>query len=93
MWEFMFFVFGLVFGVAGLLLFQAVRRGIAISWYEWLLGVIGVALLYLGVWHFFASLRELETAAGGLGLALLGVPGLVLLAVVWQLWRRRQAMS
>ncbi len=93
MWEFMFFVFGLAFGVAGLLLFQAVRRGTSISWYEWLLGVIGVALLFLGVWHFFASLRELETGAGGLGFAIIGLPGLILLAVVWQLWRRRQAAS
>ena len=93
MWEFMYFVFGIVLGIVGLFLFQAVRRGIAISWYEWLLGVIGVALLFLGVWHFFGSLRELETGAGGLGLAILGVPGLILLAVVWQLWRRRQAVS
>ena len=93
MWEFMFFVFGLAFGVAGLLLFQAVRRGISISWYEWLIGVIGAALLYLGVWHFFASLRELETAAGGLGFAIIGIPGLILIALAFRLtWRRHRAV-
>ena len=90
MWEFMFFMFGLVLGVVGMLLFQVVRRGVVISWYEWLIGAIGVVLLYLGVWHFFASLRELEPTAGWLGLAVIALPGIILLVVAWQLARRRQ---
>ena len=90
MWEFMFFMFGLVLGVVGMLLFQVVRRGVVISWYEWLIGAIGVVLLYLGVWHFFGALRELEPTAGWLGLAVIALPGIILLVVAWQLARRRQ---
>ena len=90
MWEFMFFMFGLVLGVVGMLLFQVVRRGVVISWYEWLIGAIGVVLLYLGVWHFFGSMRELESQAGWLGLAVIALPGIILLVVAWRLARRRQ---
>jgi hypothetical protein len=89
----MFFIFGIVFGVVGLLLYQAVRRGLAITWYQWLLGVIGALSLYFGVWHFFSSLRELETQAGLLGLAVFIILGLVLLTVAYQLWRRQRVPS
>jgi uncharacterized membrane protein len=93
MWEFMFFIFGLILGVVSLLLYQAVRRGLAITWYEWLMGVIGTILLYFGVWHFFGSLRELETQGGWLGLAILAIPGIILIIVAYQLWRRQQVAS
>ena len=94
MWEFMWFIFGLVLGVSGILVYQLARRGAVIRWYEWLIGVIGTILLYIGVWHFFGSLRELETQAGWLGLVIIGVLGLILLVVALQrVWRRNRASA
>ncbi len=82
------FVGGLVIG--GILLGLALwLRDYKIKWYEWAIGVIGLLLVGVGVWHYFASLVERFSTAGWFGLLVLGIPGLVLLVLAWQLALRR----
>lgn len=89
--SYMFFSFGLAIGIIGTLLVQAVRSGTRISWYEWILGVLGLGLVIVAVWHLFASIAELESQAGFVGLAVLGLPGILLLLAAWRLQARSRA--
>ena len=87
-------IIGIVLGALLLGLVLRLRsQGIKVSWYEWVIGIVGAILLYVGVWHLFASFGELESTAGWLGLAAIGLPALILLAVSWQLIARRQRAS
>lgn len=88
--SFMFLLFGVAIGIIGTLSFQAVRGGTKISWYEWILGVLGVGLVIIAIWHLFASIAELETQGGLIGAAVVGLPGILLLIIAWRLQTRSQ---
>ena len=60
------------------------------TWYEWLIGIIGVALLLFTVQNYFGSQAELEPKVANMFLLVTGLPALILLAVAWQLWARRK---
>ena len=87
----MWFIIALVIG-AGIasLVFWLRSRDIKVSWYEWLIGVVGFLLLLFAVQNFFASIAEVE-AAGPKFLLFIGLPALILLAIAWLLpWRRHR---
>ncbi|ACZ62473.1 dehalogenase [Dehalococcoides mccartyi] len=65
------------------------NRNLKVSWYEWLIGGIGFALLLLAVQHFFGALEELFPFAALMGLAIIGIPALILMVIAWQLVARR----
>lgn len=75
--------------VVGLVLWLR-NKGIAMKWFDWLIGALGAVLLLAAAQHLFGSLREDYSQSGLLGLAVFGLPGLILLALVWQLIARRQ---
>jgi len=68
------------------------NRGVKASWYEWLIGIVGLLLLAFTVQNYFGSMDEVETTAANLFLLVIGLPALVLLAVASLLvWRRHRA--
>lgn len=87
----MWLIIGLVVG-AGLLALALWLRGkdIKVTWYDWLIGTIGLLLLLAAAQHYAGSLVEMYPTAGWMGALIFGVPALILLAVTWQLISRRQ---
>ncbi|RAL69871.1 Tetrachloroethene reductive dehalogenase TceA membrane-bound subunit [Dehalococcoides mccartyi] len=54
-----------------------------------LIGAIGALMLLFTVQNYFGSLAEVEPKAASMFLLVVGLPGLVLLALAWQLAARR----
>ncbi len=69
------------------------KRSIKVAWYEWLIGIIGLVLLLVAVQHYFGASAELFSFAAWMGLAIIGVPALILMLVAWQLIARRAKQS
>ncbi|PPD59169.1 dehalogenase [Dehalogenimonas etheniformans] len=92
-----FIPFALIGAVVALGIFAFIkwlqRRGLKATWYEWLIGGIGLVLLLTAVQHFFGARSELFPYAAWLGFLIIGLPALILLAVAWQLITRRQKAS
>ena len=87
----MWLIIGLVAGAALLALVLWLRgRDIKVTWYEWLIGAIGLLLLLFTIQNLVGSLAELESTAAYMFLLVTGLPSLILLAVAWQLVARRQ---
>ena len=87
----MWLIIGLVAGAAILGLVQWMRsKNVSLTWYEWLIGIVGVALLLFTIQNFFGSFTELEPTAAWMFLLITGLPALILLAISWQLAARRQ---
>jgi uncharacterized membrane protein len=78
----MWFIIALLIGaaVAGLMFFLK-SRGIKVSWYEWLIGIVGVALLLFTIQNYGASLNEFESGAATTFLLVTGLPSVILLAI------------
>ena len=91
----MWFLIGLVIGAGLLALVPWLRsRSIAVKWYEWLIGVIGLGLLLFTIHDFFASFAEHEEFAAWTFLWVFGVPAIILLAVaLLLLWRRHHRIT
>ena len=93
MWLFI----GLTLGIALLLLVLWLRsRKIVLTWYEWLLGALGLALLLFSLQNYIASTAELEPMAPGMFLLVFGLPGLVLVLLSiglpwWRHFRKRRS--
>ncbi|KSV18878.1 dehalogenase [Dehalococcoides mccartyi] len=86
----MWFIIGLIIGALILgLVWSMKRNNFQLTWYEWLIGIIGLALILFTIQNFFGSLDELESKAASIFLLVVGLPGLILLAVSWQLAVRR----
>jgi len=87
----MWLIIGLVAGAAILGLVQWMRsKNVSLTWYEWLIGIVGLALLLFTIQNFFGSFAELEPTAAWMFLLVTGLPSLIFLAVSWQLIARRQ---
>lgn len=87
----LWFVIGLI--VAGGVAFLIMRlrsRGVAVTWYQWLIGAVGLLLILGAIQHNLGSQVEGFPTAAWMGALVLGLPGLILLAVAWQLIARRQ---
>ncbi len=84
-------IFGILLGAGVLAVILWLRnRGSKVTWYEWLIGVIGVLLLVTATQHYIASMAEMYITAAWLGALIFGLSGIILLAVVWRLIARRQ---
>ncbi|ACZ62462.1 MULTISPECIES: hypothetical protein [Dehalococcoides] len=92
-----FIPFALIGAVAAIGIFEFFkwlqRKNIKANWYEWLIGVVGFALLLLAVQHLFGAMTELFTFAAWMGFAIIGIPALVLMVIAWQLVARRAKQS
>ena len=87
----MWFIIGIVAGVAVLALVLWLRsRNLAVKWYEWLIGALGLVLLLYTIQNVVGLLTEIEPTATWMFALVIGLPALILLAVAWQLVARRQ---
>lgn len=87
------FWIGLFWGIAiGLGAMFVVHKGIAVKWYEWVLGGIALLLLTITVQHYFGSMNEYEPTAAWMGVLVLGILTLLFAGVTFQLvWRHNKA--
>jgi hypothetical protein len=86
----MMFIVGIIVGIAVLAVLAWLRsKNIALKWYEWLIGILGLLALAFTVQNFFASFIELEPDAAWMFLLLTGLPAIILLVVAWRLIARR----
>jgi len=77
-------------GLLALVLWLRSRR-IVVTWYEWLIGVVGLLLLLFTIQNFAASFAEFEPIAPWRFLLVFGLPAIILLAVAWLLpWLRHR---
>ncbi len=87
----MWLIIGLIIGAALLRLELWVRnKNLAVTWYDRLIGAIGLLLLMFTIQNFFGSQAELESTAASMFLLVTGLPAIILLAAAWQLIARRQ---
>jgi uncharacterized membrane protein len=87
----MWLIIGLIAGAAALGLVLWMRgKDVAVKWYEWLVGALGLVLLLFTIQNFAGSIAELESTAANMFLLVTGLPAIILLAIAWQLVARRQ---
>lgn len=72
-------ILGLLIGAG--IYWLATQNKFKLTWYEWVLGVLGVILVLFALQNYSASQFELEPRAGGIMLWMFGLPGLVLMAI------------
>ncbi len=90
----MWFIIGIGIGAAVLTLVLWLRsRNIKVTWYEWLIGALGLALLLYTIQNVVGFLTEIEPTATWMVALIIGLPAIILLAVSWQLIARRQRAS
>ncbi len=78
-------ILGVVVGVG----FILAARKVKLTWYEWLLAVLGTILILFAIQNYGASQLELEPRAASILLLMFGLPGVILAAIGFILpWRR-----
>ncbi|ADJ26787.1 reductive dehalogenase anchoring protein [Dehalogenimonas lykanthroporepellens BL-DC-9] len=88
----MWLIIGLLLGALLIWLISFLKdKGITMKWYEWVIGLIGVALLLFTIQNYVGSLAELEPTAANMFLLVTGLPAVILLVVTWQLVVRHKA--
>ena len=88
----MWLVIGLIIGAGLLWLVSWMKsKNMAFKWYEWLLGVIGLAMLLFTIQNFFGSQAELEPKAASMFLLVTGLPAVILLVLTGVLAARHKA--
>lgn len=92
------FMWGVIFAAlaVGITLFiqWSRRRGIRIAWYDWLMGLLGLALFLFTVQNFVGSFLESEPQAGWMFLLFPGLPSLMLIGIAaLAIWRRSRAAA
>lgn len=89
------FILGMFLTLVTLALLYWLRiKMIRLTWYEWGLGVIGMAIILFAAQNTIGSFMELESKAGLMFLFFPGLIGLVILALAVRLaWQRRRVAS
>ena len=76
------FILGLIFGAIIIFcLTYASLKKISVRWWEWILGILGIALLYFAILNFDGGLYEQTTQAAWMFLLVFAIPAIILLAV------------
>ena len=91
----MWFIIALIVGagVVGLVMWLR-SQGVKISWYEWLIGIVGLGMLLFAIQNYQGFTAELEPSAPGLVLLVMGLPALVLIAIAGLLiWKRQRSAA
>ena len=87
----MWFISALIVGTAlTALVFWLRGKSVKVAWYEMLIAVIGVLLILFSLQNYFGFTAEFESSAATTALLVMGLPGLLLLAVAGVLVSRRQ---
>lgn len=90
----MFFLIGLAIGVGLLALAWWLRnKSIAVKWYDWLIGITGLALLLYAISNI-TSFAASENSAPLIIFLIIGVPSLVFISIAALLpWLRHRKSS
>jgi len=84
----------IVGGLVGALVLWLRAKDIKVSWYEWLIGVIGLLLLLFTIQNYFAVQAEWESDAANMFILVTGLPAVILMVVAGLLsWRRQRAAA
>lgn len=90
----MWLAIGLILGVGVLWLVNWMKsKGMSFKWYEWVIGIVGLALLLFTIQNFFGSQAELESKAASMFLLVTGVPAVILLVITGVLATRHSKVS
>jgi len=83
---------GLLLGILGFAMVKWLRsRDMKVTWYDWLIGIIGLAMLIFTFQNFYSSFMEDEAFAGWMFLLFPGLLAVVLMGIVaLQIWRRNK---
>lgn len=77
-------ILGIIIGASLLYLIMGVRnKKFEIAWYQWVLGIISVSMLLFTIQNYFGLRREIEDSAANFILMSVGLPALVLGALIW----------
>lgn len=75
-------ILGVIFSIGAVKLFSwAGDNGYRVKWYEVLLMVLGVLAVIFAIEAFVGNLREFESTAANMSLVLMGLPGVILIAI------------
>jgi len=87
----MWMLAGIALGAGLIFLIVWLRaHSVKVTWYEWVLGAVGMALVLFAYQNHQASIAELHPRVPGMFLLVFGLPGLLLLALgVFLPWYRR----
>jgi uncharacterized membrane protein len=78
-------ILGAVVGIG----FYLAATKMSLTWYEWVLAVLGVILVLFAIQNYGASQVELEARAGTMLFVMFGIPGIILAALGFVLpWMR-----
>lgn len=68
------------------------RNDIKPAWWVWLVGAVGLLLVLMAVQHYVGTLEEMYFTAAWMGALILGIPGVILLAVSgWRMVAAKKA--
>ena len=88
-------IFGAAFSVALIALVLWLRKSnISVTWYEWLIGIVGVLLLAFTIQNTWGSFYELKSTAAMWMWIVTGLPAIILMIVASSLvWRRSRSTA
>ena len=66
---------------------------VVLTWYEWILGIVGLLLLLATIQFYFGSKAEAEVHAANMFLLVTGLPAVILLALAASLVMRRKQVA
>ena len=90
----MWLVIGLIVGAGVFWLASWMSsKKMAFTWYEWVIGIIGLLLLLFTIQNFFGSQAELEPKAANMFLLVTGLPAVILLVLTGVLASRHKATA
>ena len=91
----MWFIIALIVGAALAVLVLLLRnQNIRVSWYEWLIGIVGLLVLLFTDQSSLGFTAESAPDAAATALWLMGIPALVLMGVATLLaWRRNRSVA
>jgi len=72
-------IVGLLLGAA--IFWLATSGKVKLTWYEWVLGALGLILILFTIQNYGASRVEIEPRAAGLMWLIFGLPGIILAVV------------
>jgi uncharacterized membrane protein len=72
-------VIGLLIGAG--VFWLATNDKVKLTWYEWVIGVVGIILILFAIQNYGASLVELEPRAASFLMLIFGLPGLVFIVI------------
>ena len=91
----MWFIIALIVGAALAALVLLLRnQNIRVSWYEWVIGIVGLLVLLFTIQTYIGFSAESANDAAATALWLMGIPAIVLVGVAAFLaWRRNRATA